>query len=283
MVYNYYFEIAAIIIACVVLYDYKNKMRVFRTDAVLFKGVLLTILLESCVNLISCVLLAYADDVPLELNIAVATLFFIVQAFKLYMLSWFSFTYMNPHFSKKNPWFVVLSGIGVVNAVLGILTPWTGFYFYFDEERKYVQGFGTNWGFYFYIINILACLIYALMQRKRILDKDMQVAGWTAVIIGFGVYIQFIFRSTLTVGFSVAVAMLYLYMTLENPNDYQDKVTLGGNAYGFKIQIDHKVTQKKNFSVCFIDIQKFRYVNSIYGVEMGDCVLQKISQFLEKT
>lgn len=210
MVYNYYFEIAAIIIACVVLYDYKNKMRVFRTDAVLFKGGSFDgpsgELCES--DFLRAAGIRRRCTTGIEYSCC--NFVFIVQAFKLYMLSWFSFTYMNPHFSKKNPWFVVLSGIGVVNAVLGILTPWTGFYFYFDEERKYVQGFGTNWGFYFYIINILACLIYALMQRKRILDKDMQVAGWTAVIIGFGVYIQFIFRSTLTVGFSVAVAMLLI-------------------------------------------------------------------------
>lgn len=52
---------------------------------------------------------------------------------------------------------------------------------------------------------------------------------------------------------------------------------------GFNIQIDHKVTQKKNFSVCFmLDIQKFRYVNSIYGVEMGGLRSAKSLSFWRK-
>lgn len=283
MLYNYYFEIAAIFIICVILYDYENKMRVFRADAILFKGVLYVSLLESCVNLLSCMLLKFADRVPLALNIAVVSLFFVVQALKIYMVAAFSFVYMNPHFSKRDPWFYILAGLCAVNAILGVTSPWTKFYFYFDEERRYVQGYGSDWGFYFYFINIAACLIYVLLQRRRILKKDILVAGWTAVIIGLGVLVQFFNRSTLTVGFGVTAAMLYLYMTLENPNDYQDKLTLGGNAYGFKIQIDYKAAQKKIFSVCFIDIQKFRYVNSIYGTEMGDYLLREIALFLEKT
>ena len=35
------------------------------------------------------------------------------------------------------------------------------------------------------------------------------------------------------------------------------------------------------FTVLFLDLNRFRYINSIYGIEMGDYLLQKVSAFLE--
>lgn len=283
MTYNSFLELAAILLLIVVLYDYKNKMKIYRLDARLFQLVIYVSLLESIVNLFSSFLVAHTKTVPLWFNIAAAVLFFVLQATKIYALTGFSFAYMNRHFSRRSPEFYIITATYAVNMLLAITTPFTRFYFYFDEQRRYVQGFGADLGYYFYLINVVICLIYVLVNRKHLIIKDMKVAGVVAAFVGAGVLYQFISRSTLTIGFGCAMAVLYLYMTLENPNDYQDRLTHCANEYGIKIHIEEKCRQQRIFSVLYFDLKKYRYVNSIFGMEMGDHLLQSFAEFLERT
>ncbi|SHK45435.1 GGDEF domain-containing phosphodiesterase [Hespellia stercorisuis] len=281
MIYNYFFEIAGIFILCIILFDFKNKMKIFKLDSRLFKLLLVISLLESCTDFISSLLLHHTEYVPLSLNVAVAVLFFFLQPAKIYAYCAFSFAYINPHFSSHSWEFRVITLAFLVNTLLGITSPLTNIYFYFDEQKRYWQGSGADWSYYFYFINIAFCLIYVLIHRKRLLIKDTKVAGWVAYIISCGVVIQFLHRSVLVIGLFFALSILYVYLTLENPNDYQDRLTLCANEYGFKIFIDDKCAQKKLFTVLFLDLNRFRYINSIYGIEMGDYLLQKVSAFLE--
>lgn len=283
MRYNFYFEVAAIFVFIIILYDYNKKMKIHRRDALLFRRAVVFSMLESMVNVLSSFLIAHTEQVPIGWNIAVTTLFFVLQATMIYALAYFAFTYMNPHFSRKSMGFYIITTAYVTNLALSLTTPFTKFYFYFDEAGLYVQGWGSFVGYNFYTINVILCLIYVLQNQKRLVIKDVIVAGRTAVLIGGGVVVQFFYRTQLVIGFAVALAELYLYLTLENPNDYQDRLTHCGNTYGFKQLIDTKCTQKKTFTVIFIDIKKFRYMNSIYGIDMGDYILQKVAEYLEET
>ena len=233
------------------------------------------------VNFISSIFIANAEVVPRWINLLFVTTFFVLQSTKIYALAGFSFAYMNPHITVRSSGFWVITVAYLVNLFLSVTTPVTHFYFYFDEAGHYVQGSGSNIGYGFYLLNVIFCLIYVLRHRSRLLYKDIRVAGWIALFVIAGVGTQFYYRSVLTIGMAMALSILYLYMTLENPNDYQDKLTLCANEYGFKIYIDHKCEQKKPFTVLFFDLHKFRYVNSIYGTEMGDFLLQKFALFLE--
>lgn len=286
MNYNYYFEIIAIVILIIVLYDYNGKTKMHmleaRPDAKAFIALLYVSLLECVVNLTSSLLIAYTSVVPRFLNIFVATLFFVLQATQIYVLALFSFIYMKSHFSTKSLSFVAVTVTYGINVLFALISPFVKFYFYFDEHNQYVQGFGSDVGYFFYIINILFCLAYVLINRKHLLMNDMRVAAWVAILIGCGVFIQYRFRSILAIDATVALAILYLYMTLENPNDYRDKLTHCANEYGFNTSLNRKCEQKKVFSVLCVDLKKFRYVNSLYGTQMGDFVLQKVALFLKE-
>lgn len=282
MIYNYYFEIAAILIMSIVLYDYNSKMKIFRLDSMLFKYVIYISLLESVVNFLSSVLITYTESVPVELNVFVATLFFVLQSTKIYLLASFACTYINPQFSIKSPGFFCITGLYTANLVLSLSTPFSGFFFRFTEEGRYVQGYGADWGYYFYLVNVLFCMIYLTRFHKQCQRGDKKAAYFVAFSICLGVVLQFYFRSTLMIGFFIALGVLYLFMTLENPNDYRDKLTALANEYAFKLFIDRKCEQKKIFTVMFLDIEKFHYINSIYGIAAGDYVLRKVSDYLSE-
>ncbi|MDD2973126.1 MAG: GGDEF domain-containing phosphodiesterase [Lachnospiraceae bacterium] len=281
MNYNYCFEIAAILIIGTVLFDYRSKMRIFRIDSKLFKWVIYVSIAEFITNLLFSLLIVRYEVVPVLVNVLICTLLLVLQASKIYALACFSFAYMNAGFSMKEWGFYVITFAYGVNLILSVTSPLTEFYFYFDEAGRYIQGYGSEWRYFFYLINVLLCLAYVLFNVRNLLKKDIKVALRVAVTIGAGVYIQYRFRSVLTIDIAVAIAILYLYLTLENPNDYQDRLTLCGNEYSFRIFMDQKCNQRRTFTVMFLNLKKFRYINNLYGVDMGDFILRKVALCLE--
>ena len=282
MTYNYFFEISAILITVMILFDYRNKRIYLKRETRLFKIVTIVVAAECTTNLLSSMMIHHTESIPVVWNLLVATLFFVLQATMLFAIVVFSFVYMNSHLKWKSLELYIVTGMYLLNLGLSVTSPFTGFYFYFDEGKKYVQGYGSAVGFWFYIINILLCLAYVLYNKKHLLLKDMRVAVIVAALVGIGFIIQFAFRSLLMLDFSIALAVLYMYMTLENPNDSIDKLTLCGNGYVFRKLIDEKIEEKKVFSVLYMDIRKFRFVNYNYGIVCGDALLKKIASFLEQ-
>lgn len=280
MIYNYFFEIAAILVMLTIVIDYCKKIHIGRTDANIFRIVVYVSLAECVVNVLSSVLIAFTASVPLWVNIAVATLFFILQAGTIYSMTAFCFAYINPHFSTKSKGFIVITVLFACNLLFAILSPITKFYFYFDAEGRYIQGVGSNMGYYFFLISMLFCVGYGVIMKERLLQEELKAVLWTATLVGLGAVMQFVFRSVLSIGFSYALAELYLYITLENPNDNQDKLTQCGNQYAFKQVVDRKCTQNKVFSVIAVDLKRFRYVNSLYGIEKGDMLLKGVAAYL---
>lgn len=283
MSYNNFFEIGSIIILLIVLLDYSRKIKIFRTESRLFISVIYLSLIESGINFLSTVLIANTERVPVSINVGVCTLFFAVQATKLFLFSCYVGCYVDPSFSIRSRFFFILFSLFIVNFALSITSPLTGFYFYFDNFGRYIQGYGSDLSYFFYPISVLMSLLFIIYNRKHLMWKQIRVAIWVSAFICFGVFFQFNNRSILMMGFGVAISVLYIYMTLENPNDFQDKLTLSANSYAFKELIDNMVGSGKPFDVIFVDLCKFRYFNSIYGNDNGDYILKSVARYLEDT
>lgn len=283
MTYTYLFEISALVITIIVLYDYRNKNKYLKRETRMFKLVAIASAMEFFVNLLSSIMIEYTGKIPVLYNIIAATLFFVLQAAMLFSIVVFSFIYMNPHLKRKSPEMLLGASLFAANGILALTTPFTRFYFYFNESGQYMQGSGATLGYMFYLFNVLLCLGYVLYNKGHLLMKDMKVAGTVAIFVSIGFCIQFYMKTLLMLDFSVAMAILYMYMTLENPNDSMDKLTLCGNGYVFRHLIDERCDTGHTFSVIFLDIRKFSFINTTYGMETGDLLLQQVATFLEQS
>lgn len=59
---------------------------------------------------------------------------------------------------------------------------------------------------------------------------------------------------------------------------YTDSLTQMNNRHSFVKQVDELISNKKIFSVFYMDFNHFKVINDLHGHEMGDRVLQEISR-----
>lgn len=282
MHYNFYFEIAAIIILLIIVYDGQTKKHKYSADARIFEYLVLSQAAMSLLDILSCIGLAHPETVSRNMNILLCVLFFVAQSVTLFLLYLFILFYCMPKMDKHNYWLDLGILLFALNMFFSIGSVWGKYYFYFDDQNAYHQGGMANLGYYFYILNAIFAIVMVVRRRDKLLKKELPIAVTAAALVSFGSVYQMIFRGQLVIGISVAVALLLLYMSLESPNNYLDKLTGCANDFAFKSVIAARENKQEVYSVLILDIQKFRFLNTIYGHEAGDSILRSIGQFFQR-
>lgn len=66
-------------------------------------------------------------------------------------------------------------------------------------------------------------------------------------------------------------------------NAYHDLLTGLANRSGLLSEMKNKIAKQENFAVCYIDLDNFKLINDSLGHHIGDMLLKKFGQKLEKT
>jgi len=95
------------------------------------------------------------------------------------------------------------------------------------------------------------------------------------------VFIQMIFTEMLLIGFATATAMMLIYITLANPDNYLDKTTGIYNAAAYRETMKAYVHRKKAFYVISLKLEEYNRVNKAMGTDKGDALLKTVAQSLK--
>ncbi len=278
--YNYYFELAATLILIFILVDSKMKRQLYRADAKVFIATVWSQMLFSLTDLISCELLLRYDTVPKWINVAVADIYFICQATLLYCFALFIFTYTahNVHFSSK--YVILITTLFVFNLIVTIATPIVGDgYFYFDESG-YHQGSLSNMGYSYYVIYMILIIVLLFLRRRSFLNYEAYTIVAAVGFVVAGVILQFLFRLSLVIGLFDAIAILMLYVSMENPNSFIDKMTGCNNKEALSRRMENW-NKKNDYSVIFINISRFDRIRNDVGHVGAEELLRFVAMFLK--
>ena len=238
MDYMYYFEVAAVANLVIILYDMLTKKQYYRDDAKIFIRAALSQTVLSLVDILSCLLLENTETVPLFLNKIVVVVYFILQATTIFFITLFPQAYNCHKTIRASRQYVGAWILYAANMLIALTSAFNGLYFYFDGTRHYHQGSLAGLGYAFYLIMALIIIIYALMPNHKYLVRERLALVVSMLLICAGVWIQYAMRNVLSLGLSTSIALLLIYVTLENPNNYMDK-TLGiGNHEAMKRRME---------------------------------------------
>lgn len=168
----------------------------------------------------------------------------------------------------------------VISAVSLLITPWTGFVFTYDSSGMY--GWGPGMLFLYGVSEyfILISLAYTIRYRR--------VIGWShfAVMLFFivagvvAVFIQILLKNQLVVGFTSAVSMLLLYMSLQSPDQGTDLPTGVFNRSAFLTMLNIRLSRKVPFVVLALAIDDFKFINNTFGIVNGDALIRMLAHWL---
>lgn len=165
-----------------------------------------------------------------------------------------------------------------VDALLTFTTPLTGLVFTVTEENEYMHGA------LFLVLYANAMLYVALSQvysmvYKAVFTKGQLVAVYAYTISSFVVVvIQMMFPNYMIAQFAVSMAVMLIYLSLENPLDYTEKEFGTYNKTAFERILSANIEDGKRFTVLAVELAGMKYISETLGVESANRILRQFAE-----
>jgi len=115
-------------------------------------------------------------------------------------------------------------------------------------------------------LGLLISILFDVIKHQRLMttaQKRVSFGYTTATLIG--VMISFFFPKILSISFTISIALLLGYLSLQSPSDTLDESTDTGNRAGFKQAMAAYFTQHNSFTLVCIEYDNISYFAKILG------------------
>lgn len=188
---------------------------------------------------------------------------------------------------QKTPFYLIPS---LINAVLTIASPETGWIFYIDSSNHYSRGE------LFILMPILAYidLFYGVFLTVRkgeksddLIKKELYKYMIFFPLIPFiGSIIQSFFYGLPIIWITSVISLLIIFIHVQNHEILTDQLTGIYNRRHIEellTEKTHEIEKDKMLYVLLIDVNKFKAINDTYGHLAGDQALIQVTDILKKS
>lgn len=184
---------------------------------------------------------------------------------------------------KGYKYFIIVPQI--FNVTIVLLTPFTDWVFYIDENAIYQRGdfFLVSTIFTYYYMMIAAGMIFN--NRKGIVREDLILLLIATSIPLLGGVIQATFYGTLFIWPSVAFALILLYLFLQQRIIHHDFLTGAWTRESFFQYVSQKIAtgDHEPCGALYIDLDNLKDINDEHGHQYGDKALKKVVEVTRNT
>ena len=270
------------IIILLIIWSYSRKGSNLPTlTNQLFQACFLVTFLAISTNILSTCMLTYTQIFPIWMIELVTTIYFIFTPLMGMIYFLYSSTLIYNHTKlSKIMWLGTLPGLIYILIVLS--NPFSHILFSLSSEGVYNQGsfiFITYLLFYLYC---LFCLIIVIINKKKInyhIYKILSVFPLIAVAV---IVIQQIYPNIILSGTAATMALLIIYLHLQNKQLTLDSLTNLPNRSELFQMMEILIEKYGHdpFVLLVISLRDFKKINESYGHAMGNELLVKFSEFL---
>lgn len=282
MVYVLHYDIAALIVFITLMLHFFYKKNISTRQTKLFSYLLTVALLSTVFDIISAITIRYTNQVPLWINYSVGMLYF--AAFKSIAFIYFIYIIVtikgNFQISKMKKFLIVAPYL--VEELLIITSYWTHLIFYFNAEHMWTRGPLIVIIYLVDLMYIVASLAFTIKYHKKMNVIQRIAVYFYSISVFLAIIIQMKYPPLLVLEFATAFSLLLIYLSLENPENYEDKRLGVLNSVAFAEVLGMNIEQKRPFEVLGIQIQGLQYVNETFGIEQSVDVMKQIAKYLSE-
>lgn len=281
MSYNIQFQIAAFLLLCMTgwLLMEKKAVRLYtqRTYILLF----LTVAASICTDILSVVLIKGDAGLDRVITRGVCKLYLLSIVHVAYRLFRYALTESDKGRKRGKGLRLYISFLPMaVQAAVLLLCP---VYAYCDGAAVYTYGICVEITYACSIIYLAVSLFYTLWYYKS-MNKYACYSIWFLIgVWGLAAVVQMFHNELLIVSFAMGLAMIYMYINLENPQMYIDNESNAFNSYAYTEYLQKTMGSGKKIWVAAVKIEGIRFVNEKFGVYHERELLRLIVEFLSQT
>ncbi|MCQ2505961.1 MAG: EAL domain-containing protein [Lachnospiraceae bacterium] len=281
------YELGSCIILGIVLIFLIMRKQLKTRQTRMFTELIVMFMATILADVISTICLSEAANIPKAINYIIAVIYYCLACtlplfFLFYVLQVAHRT--EPLVDKMK---LAVSSVALVMMIISILTPFTGWLYELvdNPDGSYTYVSGPLWSLtfinsLFYFINII---IASIRNGKRI-GKTRQIVIIAFTLISMSMtFTQMLFlKNILLTYLSGGVLGVFLYLTLENPDSYTDRLTGLLNFEGFSIIVKDYFEKRKQIYAYAIKVENIEEIGRIFDKSAEEKYRAQISQILNE-
>ncbi|KSV60097.1 hypothetical protein ASU35_06730 [Acetivibrio ethanolgignens] len=279
MLYNYSLEIGTVLFMTIILLHFLASQQFPIIQTRLFFLFLIFSILESIVDIVSCVAIYHKDMVPLWLNELLVLIYFLVQGISYYLFYLYTISVCSISKKKRKIWSIQ----GIIPMTLHLLivisAPFNGFLYYFDENYLYHHGAGRPYLYFciFAIVSMGAAITYKNRGRLRILYKTIIL--YYSLICCVTLFVQYYCPQVIITGFGRSCIVLLMYLSMQNMGEYTDNMLEIYNSSAFSVMFK-EVQKSQRFAMITLELEKYNMIAVQLGNKNATLLLRQVAQKL---
>ena len=276
---NAKFQISAVVILAVIAVNFFGTKRIKLYSAGFFAGMLICACLNLAFDIVTVYTISHIDTVPAWLNRLAHQLFIGSINTMLYFMYMYVAILGRKERRMKKIYFLLVSVpyfIAMGFVIFGEL--------YYLVDGNVVYSYGPM------VYALYACAAaYMLLANLRVLIHrgDYSKNTRRALLSGTGFWViiaitQYNFPGVLLSGLSVAVMMLHLYLSLEDPSVHIDFAANCFNRRAFEFMLHERLGRRKEFVIVNIVVDGMSATNAKFGFAATNALLSEMSDALRE-
>ena len=265
-------------------YCYERKVA-FTRKRRLFLFCLLSSGASILLNILCVFTLARPDAVPLWVNMALNTVYFLLSAAMCSLFAYFLLILILEHvYSSRclRSARRVLMALTAAFAALSLATPFTGLLFYFDENGYYQRGPLNQIGYGFLFLELLVLAICFFRNRSSVSTHMVYVMrSLLPFILALSLF-QLCYPEILLNGTLSAAAILILFIAFQSHTNDHDSLTGVRSHNNFLTELSLRIAGRQSIQVIMVSLLSLSDINLQHGHAVGDAVLYEAAQYLER-
>ena len=275
----YQYDVAALFISLVILFNLFVSQRIKTRVSKAFKILAIDLFLATVFDIITIYTISYYEQCPIWLNyvlniIALLTynslpVFYIISIMYGSMSEDQDFTIAQKLFLA-----IPVCAAGFLIAT----TPVTKAIIYFTADGQYKIGstFDILTGIGF--VYLIMVIVWGIMKRKVLrTEQTITIIVYTVTTIA-ALIICNIWTKLLVTLFFASLSVLITYLSLDNPSEYTDPIMDVYNKKAFMFTTNDYFNSRKSFTVLGIQIEGISYLNETLGYNNFNKILVKIAR-----
>ena len=280
MSYILHYDIAAMVLAVVILIHFYHKKSIRMPQSFAFVWLIWLSLLTDIVDILTVVLdeIRYVPWVVYLVNVIYLSLFNTLP-FLYYLYLYISTGKDRSKWGMRDR--LVLFAPLAVSVLMIMLSPFTGFIFHYTQADGYQHGVGFLL-LYAVTVYYMVATVVTTARYKTVLTKwQITSVGLYLTASVIGCVVQALIPHALVLQFATSISLLLLYMALESPDGDEDKYLGVYNRRGFEKVVISAVRKQEKFHLLIINVTNFQSLREAVGLELGKTLLKEAVEQLK--
>lgn len=281
--FNLAYNICSIILMTAVLITYLSKKRLKSMQNRLYTTLLCMALIVAATDISNVLGIMYPEGIPLWAGYLNNYMFYALELFTILVFGLYVMALTDRTFSEERLLTkICLTAPVILPCIMLITNPFTGMVFYYDQAGRYHAGdyrYVIYLLFFVYLVYIAA---YGAFLKELLPAKLKTVLCMAVVAVCIPGWFRLIFPAQVSDVFGLAIAILILYVNIQNPEEHLDMTTGLFNPNAFRKSFLFNRRNYHNNHLIVIFIEDIPVLKQVMGVETANQILKEIADYLDQ-